>query len=130
SHQVKVKATDAGGEVVEKTFTIDVIDEVDVFVGTKGKNKLVGTDGDDIIKGGLGNDTLTGKGGKDAFVFNTKPNKKKNLDTIKDFKSKDDSIWLDNKIFKKLGKKGSEDAPAKLNKKFFKVGSKAKDKND
>lgn len=40
-----------------------------------------------------------------------------------------DSIWLDNAIFKKLGKKGSELKPAKLSRKFFALDE-AKDKND
>ncbi len=63
-------------------------------------------------------------------MFNTKLNKKTNLDKIVDFNVKDDSIWLDNAIFKKLGKKGSELSPAKLSKAFFTVGDKAKDGND
>jgi 16S rRNA U516 pseudouridylate synthase RsuA-like enzyme len=33
-------------------------------------------------------------------------------------------------VFTKLGKKGSEIAPGLLNKKYFTVGHKAKDKND
>jgi hypothetical protein len=38
-------------------------------------------------------------------------------------------IWLDNKIFKRLGSKGSEAKPAKLNKKFFSLKG-HKDKDD
>ena len=41
-------------------------------------------------------------------MFDTKLNKKTNLDKIADFNVKDDSIWLDNAIFKKLGKKDRE----------------------
>jgi hypothetical protein len=68
-------------------------------------------------------------------VFNTKlgtaeTDRQVNLDTIKDFNVADDTIWLDNKIFKKLGAAGSEAAPAALNKDFFQIGNKAKDKND
>ena len=47
-----------------------------------------------------------------------------NLDTIGDFSVKDDSLRLDNAVFKKLGKVG------KLNKSYFTTGDKAKDKND
>jgi serralysin len=47
-----------------------------------------------------------------------------------DFNVADDTIWLENKIFKKLGNAGSEAAPAVLNSKFFVTGSKAKDRDD
>jgi Ca2+-binding RTX toxin-like protein len=93
-------------------------------------NVIVGNDGNNVIKGGAGKDTLSGGGGSDTFVFNTKPSKKSNFDKIADFNVKDDSIWLENKVLIKLGKKGSEASPAKLNKAFFTIGTKAKDKND
>ncbi|MCB5176858.1 calcium-binding protein [Microvirga lenta] len=99
-----------------------------VMVGTKGANRLTGQDGNDKLYGKAGKDVLTGGAGKDVFVFDTKPSKK-NLDTITDFSVADDTIWLDNKVFKKLGKKGSEAKPAKLNKKFFSL-EKAKGKDD
>jgi hypothetical protein len=47
-----------------------------------------------------------------------------------DYKVKDDTIWLDNAVFAKLGKSGSAIKPAALNKAFFTIGPKAKDKND
>ncbi|KFG70376.1 hypothetical protein JH26_04915 [Microvirga sp. BSC39] len=105
------------------------------ITGNKGKNTINGGAGADKVNGGLGNDNLTGGSGKDAFVFSTKLGTSKtdrtvNFDTIKDFVAKDDSIYLDNAVFKKLGKKGSEAAPAKLDKKFFTVGDKPKDKDD
>ena len=43
---------------------------------------------------------------------------------------RDDTIWLDNKIFKKLGSKGSEKNPATLKSSFFKIGDKATDRDD
>ncbi len=92
--------------------------------GNAGKNTIKGQGGNDIIDGGLGNDVLYGGKGKDAFVFSTALNKSKNVDRIADFNVKDDTIRLDNAIFTKLAKTG------KLNKAFFKIGSKAKDKND
>ena len=95
-----------------------------------GKNDtLKGGTGDDVLWGGFGRDVLVGGKGKDAFVFDTKPNAKTNLDRIADFNVKDDSIWLDNKVFTKLGK-GTELQPGKLNKSIFTIGDKAKDKND
>src|SRR5690606_26243283 len=102
----------------------------DTLSGGAGNDVLMGDAGNDILWGGLGKDTLTGGAGKDIFAFDSKPNKKTNLDRISDFSVKDDGFWLDNKVFKKLGMKGSETKPAKLNKKFFTIGAKAKDKND
>ncbi|KAB0266530.1 Calx-beta domain-containing protein [Microvirga brassicacearum] len=140
AHQIVVRATDNSGAVFDKALTIGVIDINpeytlgsafdDVFKGGRSNDKLGGGLGNDILWGGLGKDTLTGGLGKDTFVFNTKLNKKTNKDAIKDFNVRDDSIWLDNAIFKKLGKKGTELTPAKLNKKFFTVGDKAQDAND
>jgi Ca2+-binding RTX toxin-like protein len=102
----------------------------DTVKGFQGNDKLNGAAGDDWLYGGLGKDTLTGNIGRDAFIFDTKPNKKTNLDKIADYNVKDDSVFFDNAIFKKLGSKGTEFVPAKLNKAFFKVGDSAKDRND
>ena len=71
---------------------------------------------------------LTGGEDKDIFVFDAKPNKKTNLDRISDFNVKDDTLWIDNSLLKKLGK-GTALKPVKLNKKFFAL-DKAKDAND
>ena len=62
-------------------------------------------------------------------MFDTAPSKSANRDAISDFSAKDDSLWLDNKIFTKLGKAGSVTKPAALNKGFFAL-DKAKDTND
>jgi len=99
-----------------------------IISGT-GKDKLSGMGGRDILSGDYGNDTLTGGAGKDVFVFDSKlgtatTDRKVNFDTIRDFKVVDDAIWLDNAVFKKLGKDGI------LNKSYFAIGAKAKDKND
>jgi hypothetical protein len=102
----------------------------DVIKGLAGNDSLSGLAGNDTLYGGGGRDTLKGDLGKDIFVFDSKPNKSTNLDKISDFKVKDDSIWLENKVFTKLGKSGSEKKPAQLKKGFFTIGSKAKDKDD
>jgi len=103
--------------------------EPKILIGTKARDVLTGGLGNDTLYGRMGADVLTGRAGKDVFVFDTKPNAKTNLDRVTDFSVKDDTLWLDNAVFKKLGK-GSEAAPGKLNKKFFVVGKKAEDGND
>jgi Ca2+-binding RTX toxin-like protein len=93
----------------------------DVFTGTKGNNtihgneakniikglagndRLYGHDGSDKLYGGLGNDWFHGGRGKDKFVFDTKLTKN-NVDKISDFKKGEDTIWLDNADFTKVGK--------------------------
>ncbi len=111
---------------------------VDSIFGTAGSDTLKGFNGNDILSGGLGDDklfggagkdNLTGGGGRDAFVFDTALNKRTNVDKITDFNVSDDSVYLDNAVFKKIGK-GTEAFPKKISKSFFTVGSEAKDKND
>lgn len=99
-----------------------------ILRGTSARDALKGGLGDDKLYGRSGNDVLTGNGGRDIFVFNTKPGKT-NLDKIVDFNVRDDSVWLDNAVFAKIGS-GTESAPGRLNKAFLTVGPKAKDKND
>ena len=70
-------------------------------------NSITGNGGANRIAGGLGNDQLGGGTGKDVFVFDTKPHKSTNVDRILDFSVKDDSVWLENKIFKSSGRKGA-----------------------
>jgi Ca2+-binding RTX toxin-like protein len=125
SHAIRIKATDQDGLSYEKSFTIKV-DDVDRerIAGTVGNDAFVGGSGNDKLDGGYGNDRLTGGKGKDIFVFKSALSKTRNVDTITDFKPKDDTIQLENRIFKKLKKAGA------LSKDFFTVGTKAKDKND
>ena len=138
SHTIVVRATDAGGLVTDTSFTISLDDVAaetltgtsasEVLKGGAGKDAFSGAGGDDRLWGGLGHDTLAGGTGRDAFVFDTKPSRSANRDTIGDFSVKDDSLWLDNTIFTKLGKAGSVTKPALLNKGYFAL-DKAKDGN-
>ncbi|WP_312896912.1 cadherin domain-containing protein [Microvirga soli] len=113
----------------------------DSIYGGLGKDTLRGDAGDDKLWGGDGNDTLWGGIGKDTFIFNaklgtSKTDRKVNFDTIKDYSVKDDSIWLENDLFKsnkalyKAIKKGVESKPLKMASKFFTVGDKAKQADD
>ena len=116
----------------------------DIIKGSKTgnfKDTFYGGAGDDKLWGGYGNDTLWGGAGKDVFVFDgklgtSKTDKKVNYDTIKDYSVKDDSIWLDNDLFKSNKKlyaaikKGTETNPLKMAAKFFTVGDKAKQADD
>lgn len=103
--------------------------ENDVLRGDAGDDFLLGNAGDDSLFGGSGTDTLRGGPGHDVFGFSSWPNGETNRDRLPDFNVKDDTIWLDNAVFKKLGK-GSEANPGKLNKSFFRLGDEARDRND
>jgi Ca2+-binding RTX toxin-like protein len=105
----------------------------DTLHGGANNDQLKGDAGNDYLFGGAGKDVLYGGTNKDVFVFDAKVDKKNwklNVDKIMDYKTKDDTIALDNAVFKKLGTKGTLTKPAKLNKAFFTVGTAAKDKND
>jgi Ca2+-binding RTX toxin-like protein len=95
-----------------------------------GKNNILsGLEGNDALYGGLGNDQLRGGGNKDVFVFDTRLNKNTNVDKIYDFKSRDDSFHLDNKVFTKLGS-GTASRPKKFSSDMFVEGKKAQDRED
>lgn len=102
----------------------------DIIKGLGGNDRLNGGTGNDTIYGSTGKDTLYGGSGKDVFVFDSRSNKRTNLDKIADYVVRDDSIWLDNAAFSSKIGKGALTAPRKLNKAFFTVGEAAKDKND
>jgi Ca2+-binding RTX toxin-like protein len=137
SYSVTIKAIDKtdASLFVEKVVTINVADWIgevalgsagsDSLVGGLGNDQLYGNAGNDVLNGGLGNDLLRGDAGKDTFVFNTALNAKTNVDTIKSFVVKDDTIRLENAIFKKLGTKTGV-----LKSGFFTIGAKAKEKDD
>jgi Ca2+-binding RTX toxin-like protein len=63
---------------------------------------LFGGGGGDTLIGGAGNDALIGGGGNDRFVFNATLNAATNLDTVNDFVTAADTIWLDTAIFTAL----------------------------
>lgn len=96
----------------------------DKLYGLSGNDVLKGGRGNDVLYGGAGKDVLYGQGGRDKFVFDSKPNARTNVDTIKGFSVNDDSIHLENKVFTKVGKAG------KLKTGAFWSGKAAHDGND
>jgi Tol biopolymer transport system component len=94
------------------------------ITGNMSRNILNGGASDDILAGGGDNDILIGGAGRDIFVFNTLGHKSRNKDKIETWAYREDTIRLDNDIFKKLTKTG------KLHSKYFTLGAKAKDAND
>jgi len=140
SYTFQVAISDGLGGLTYKPVTINVVDTTDEIavgsgapekiLGGYGKDRLMGGAGSDTLGGGLDNDTLTGGSGRDVFVFDSKLNRKTNVDKITDYKVRDDSIHLDNKIFTMVGTKGSAAKPAKLNKAFFTTSDKLQDVND
>ncbi|MBQ0823034.1 hypothetical protein KBI52_22865 [Microvirga sp. HBU67558] len=88
----------------------------DALSGGSGHDRLYGSFGDDVLSGGSGNDRLYGEsgadilhggGGKDAFVYNTVPTAPAEVDTVQDFSVRDDTFWLNNKVFTGLGSEGA-----------------------
>ncbi|MBD2750568.1 hypothetical protein IC232_28365, partial [Microvirga sp. BT688] len=157
TRQVTLQVSDNRGGVSRQTFTFNISDKSpevmaasdaspfnDIIKGSKlgnFKDTFYGGAGDDKLWGGFGNDTLWGGTGKDVFVFDgklatSKTDRRDSFDTIKDYSVKDDSIWLENDMFKNNKalyakiKKGTELAPKKIESKFFTVGDKAKDGDD
>ncbi|MFC5484985.1 calcium-binding protein [Microvirga aerilata] len=101
----------------------------DVLKASLGHDRVHGGTGNDKVYGGDGNDRLYGEAGKDVFVLDTGANKRTNVDKLYDFKSKDDSVWLDNQVFTKLGA-GTASKPKKFKADMFVEGNKAQDRED
>jgi Ca2+-binding RTX toxin-like protein len=101
----------------------------DTLYGGDGNDYVIGGDGtaspswDDWLYGGNGRDTLVGGDGRDIFVFDTRPNARTNLDSINDFSSRDDTMYLARSAFTTIRKGG-------LAKGAFVIGNKVHDKND
>jgi Ca2+-binding RTX toxin-like protein len=139
THQITVQIQDKHGLTFDRMFIIDVSDKApevtsgsaddDMIVGGQSDDRLGGAAGRDTINGGYGNDCLDGGPGRDIFVFDTRLSPSQNLDRIANFSVQDDTIWLDNAIFTKLGKSGSIILPVQLKKEFFAIDQ-AKDEND
>jgi serralysin len=86
-------------------------------------NEVRGGAGNDILDGGLGNDTLFGGNGNDAFIFKSTLGAN-NVDRILDFNAANDSIHLENAVFRALPATGTLSAAA------FTYGTAAADATD
>ena len=88
--------------------------------GAAGNDTLSGESGNDILNGGTGTNTLTGGTGNDIFRFASASH----IDTITDYNVANDTIQLENAVFKALSATGTLAASR------FRVGTKALDAND
>jgi len=121
--KASVNTGDAKGDVYSSVEYLIGSNYADILTGNDANNRVSGGSGNDRLNGGLGIDTLIGGAGADIFVFDTKLGKA-NIDTIDDFVAKDDTIWLDDDIFTKIGKVGDLVSSA------FYAGTKAQDAAD
>ncbi|MBX3575776.1 MAG: hypothetical protein KF723_01110 [Rhizobiaceae bacterium] len=99
----------------------------DTLHGGAGRDTIHGGGGNDIINGGPGNDRLYGGVGgganKDIFIFNA-PLIPANRDVILDFNRIEDTIHLENAVFRGIGGAGP------LKKSAFKLSTQPKDSDD
>ncbi len=92
------------------------------LVGNGGNDHLDGRQGNDKLYGGMGIDTLTGGAGNDTFVFNS-ISVQPTSNRITDFSVRDDTIGLENAIFKALEQRHVAAGA-------FHIGAAAHDTND
>jgi Ca2+-binding RTX toxin-like protein len=76
----------------------------DQLKGSSASDTLNGHGGADRLYGGAGKDVLTGGAGRDAFVFDVAGSA--NADAIEDFNKAEDTIWIDNADFARVGANG------------------------
>ena len=93
---------------------------IDTLIGGGGNDTLNGGADADKLFGGLGADTLTGGTGQDKFYFDTALG---SIDTITDFSSVDDTLYLSSTIFGAI-------ATGALSDGAFRLGTAALDADD
>jgi len=113
----------AGNDVFKGGRLNDFFDSFagnDTLNGNGGNDTLFGNLGNDLLNGGLGRDSLFGGAGRDTFVFNAALT---STDSIADFSHRDDTIRLENSIFKGMGS-------GPLKSIYFYAGTRAHDADD
>jgi Ca2+-binding RTX toxin-like protein len=123
SAAAQVEVLNAASPSAKTNLTLTGNGFANAITGNGGANTLKGGGGNDVLASGLGKDALYGGAGKDAFVFASKLNRTTNVDRISDFSVRDDTIRLENAIFKGL-KAGTLKSDA------FAIGPKASDASD
>ena len=99
-------AVNGTGNTLANTLTGNAA--ANVLSGLAGNDLLDGGAGNDTLVGGAGNDALRGGSGADIFRFGkTALSATTNVDTINDFTPIDDTLALENAIFKKLTATGA-----------------------
>jgi Ca2+-binding RTX toxin-like protein len=78
----------------------------DRLAGQSGLDRLSGGTGNDWLNGGIGSDVMAGGSGFDAFVFSNQIAGGTNVDRVKDFSVRDDTIWLSDRVFGEVGPEG------------------------
>lgn len=96
----------------------------DRLYGSFGDDALVGGRGDDRMYGEAGADLLRGGAGRDAYVYNSVPSSQTGIDTVQGFSVAEDTFWLNNSVFKGLGREGT------LRSSAFWTGDEAHDATD
>jgi uncharacterized delta-60 repeat protein len=95
----------------------------DSLFGGLGTDVLNGGAGNDSVNGGIGRDVLFGGTGQDTFVFDSVV-RANTSDTVRDFKSLDDTFSLENQVFTRFSNTGA------INSGNLVLGTAARDSND
>ncbi len=101
-----INAGDAKGDTYNSIENLTGSNFNDSLFGNNAANAIHAASGNDLIKGYAGNDILTGGTGKDTFNFNTALSATTNVDRITDFSVADDTIQIDDAVFKSIAKTG------------------------
>lgn len=98
----------ANSTVAVGQYQKDTFKNFESVSGSQAADTITGDKGANVLNGLGGGDMLWGKGGSDTFVFSAILDADHNVDVIKDFSAKDDSIKLEGSVFGKLTTAGKD----------------------